>query len=80
MNGSPTKAPHILEIIWHPPPPSLLKVNIDGAACGGPNHTACVDVFRICRGFVKDCFAIPLGVCFAFEAELVVVIHAIEYT
>ncbi|KAK2639491.1 hypothetical protein Ddye_027286 [Dipteronia dyeriana] len=37
-------------------------------------------VFRTCRGFVKGCFAIPLGVCFAFEAELAAAVYAIDYT
>ncbi|KAK2658407.1 hypothetical protein Ddye_004940 [Dipteronia dyeriana] len=36
-------------------------------------------VFRTCRGFVKGCFATPLGVCFAFEAELAVAVYAIDY-
>ncbi|KAK3204926.1 hypothetical protein Dsin_018972 [Dipteronia sinensis] len=30
------------------------------------------------RGFVKGCFAIPLGVCFAFEAELAAAVHTID--
>ncbi|KAK0608762.1 hypothetical protein LWI29_035530 [Acer saccharum] len=36
-------------------------------------------VFRTCRGFIRGCFAIPLGVCFAFEAELAAAVHAIDY-
>ncbi|KAK3183936.1 hypothetical protein Dsin_031222 [Dipteronia sinensis] len=30
-------------------------------------------------GFVKGCFVIHLGVCFAFEVELAAVVHAIDY-
>ncbi|KAK3199187.1 hypothetical protein Dsin_022602 [Dipteronia sinensis] len=36
-------------------------------------------IFRTCRGFVKSCFAIPLGVCFAFGAELTAAVHTIDY-
>ncbi|KAK0599983.1 hypothetical protein LWI29_010426 [Acer saccharum] len=54
-------------------------VNTDGAAFGSPGLSGCAGVFRTCRGFVRGCFAIPLGVCFAFEAELAAAIHAIDY-
>ncbi|KAK3184210.1 hypothetical protein Dsin_031496 [Dipteronia sinensis] len=75
----PSKAPRILEVNWRPPPPGCLKVNTDGAAFGSPGLAGCAGVFRTCRGFVKGCFAIPLGVCFAFKVELVAAVHAIDY-
>ena len=40
---------------------------------------SCAGVFRTRTGFVQGCFAIPLGVCFACEVELVSVIHTIDY-
>ena len=52
---------------------------MDGAAFGAPGLAGCAVVFRNCRGFVKDCFAISLRIGFAFEAELAAAIHAIEY-
>ncbi|KAK0572334.1 hypothetical protein LWI29_030054 [Acer saccharum] len=79
VSGRPPKAPRILEVNWHPPPPGCLKVNTDGAAFGSPGLAGCAGVFRTCRGFVRGCFAIPLGVCFAFEAELAAAVHAIDY-
>ena len=79
VSGHPTKAPHILEVNWLPPPPGCLKVNTDEAAFGSPGLAGCVRVFHTCRGFVKGCFAIPLGVCFAFEAKLAAAVNAIDY-
>jgi len=73
VDGRPCKAPRALEIIWNPPL-DWLKVNTDGATFGGPDLIGCDDVFHTCRGFIEGCFAIPFGVCFSFEAELVVVV------
>ena len=36
--------------------------------------------FFVLAETVKGCFVIPFGVCFAFEAELAVTFHAIDYT
>ena len=55
---------------WRPPLSGCLKVNTDGAAFGSPGLAGCAGVFRTCRGFVKGCFAIPLGVCFVFLLRL----------
>ena len=52
---------------------------MDGAAFGSPSLAGCAGVFRTCRGFIKGCFVIPLGVYFAFKAELAVAAHAINY-
>ncbi|KAK2659082.1 hypothetical protein Ddye_005615 [Dipteronia dyeriana] len=79
VSGLPPKAPHILEVNWRPPPLGCLKVNTDGAAFGSPGLAGCAGFFRTCKGFVKGCFAIPLGVCFAFEAELAAADYAIDY-
>ncbi|KAK2646800.1 hypothetical protein Ddye_021995 [Dipteronia dyeriana] len=79
VSGRHPKVSCILEVNWHPPPSSCLKVNTDGATFGSPGLTGCARVFRTCRGFVKGCFAIPLGVCFAFGAELAAAIYAIDY-
>ena len=56
----------------------LIKVNTDGVAFGGLDVARCAGFIRTCRDFVKGCFAILLGVCFAFKTELVVVVHMIE--
>ena len=47
---------------WHPPHPCWLKVNTDGAYLGLPGHSGCGGVFSNRRGFVKFCFASPLGI------------------
>ncbi|KAK3200069.1 hypothetical protein Dsin_023484 [Dipteronia sinensis] len=74
-----SRAPRIIEIYWRPPPLGWIKVNKDGACLGSPGPSSCCGVFRNHRGFVKGCFASPLGIMHAFEAELSVVIKAIEY-
>ncbi|KAK3192975.1 hypothetical protein Dsin_024285 [Dipteronia sinensis] len=79
VSGRPSKAPRILEVNWRPSSPGCLKVSTDGAAFGSPDLAGYAGVFRTCRGFVKGCFAIPLGVCFAFEAELAAAVHTIDY-
>ena len=52
---------------------------MDGVAFGSPSLVGCGRVFHTCRGFVKGCLAIPLGVYFAFEAELAAVILALDF-
>ncbi|PON37013.1 Ribonuclease H, partial [Trema orientale] len=76
----PPKAPRILEVQWHVPPVGWLKVNTDGSAFGSPGLAGCGGIFRTSRGFFKGAFAISLGKCFAFEAELAGAIHAISYS
>ncbi|KAK3195732.1 hypothetical protein Dsin_027042 [Dipteronia sinensis] len=79
VSSRPSKAPRILEVIWHPPLLVCFKVNTDGATFGSPGLVGYALVFRTCKGFFKGCFAISLGVCFAFEAKLAAVVHAIDY-
>jgi len=72
MDGRLTKIPRVLEVIWRPPLRVGLRSNTDGVAFEGPSLPGCANVFRTFKGFVNGCFAILLGVCFAFESELVV--------
>lgn len=76
--GHPSKSPKIIEVLWHTPPPGWIKCNTDGSALGAPGTASCGGVFRNSRGFVKGCFSISIGIAFAFEAELLSVIIAIE--
>ena len=79
LRGCPSKAPVIKSVIWSPPAPGWIKVNTDGAAMGSPGVGGCGGIFRNCRAFVKGCFAIPLGQVFAFEAELLAALLAINF-
>ena len=76
--GKYPSSPSFIEVSWNLPPPGWLKVNIDGSSKGAPGVFGCGGIFKNCRGFVKGCFAIHLGICFAFEAEIMGFIIAIE--
>lgn len=54
-------------------------MNKDGAVHSSPGSSACREIFRNRRGFVKGCFAKPLPICFAFEAKSHAVIVAVDY-
>ena len=78
IGGKARRCPTITPVIWNFPPRNWIKVNIDGAAKGSPGHAGCGGIFRNCRGFSKGCFAKYLGIKFAFEAEILGFITAIE--
>ncbi|KAK3193386.1 hypothetical protein Dsin_024696 [Dipteronia sinensis] len=69
----------IKSVIWSPPAPGWIKVNNDGAALSSPGVGRYGGIFRNCRAFVKDCFVVPLGQVFAFEAELITALMAINF-
>lgn len=84
--GVPRKAPRIVLVHWIPPLPSCIKVNTNGAFlrnlrlsnCGFFSHSS-GDVFFTHWGFFKGGFAYPMGLAFAFEAKILVIILAVEY-
>ncbi|GMN53285.1 hypothetical protein TIFTF001_022429 [Ficus carica] len=74
-----SKTPRIIEIEWKKPNTRWIKVNTNGAVNGSPGIAGYGGIFQTYRGFCKGCFAKPLGVLYAFEAELYGVITAVEY-
>ena len=72
------KTPFIKQIYWNPPILSWLKVNTNGSSWGNLGVTGCGSVFRNCRGFVKGYFALAISYAYVFEAEIIVVINAIN--
>ena len=60
-------------------PSGWIKVNTDSAAFGSLGLADSAGIFCTSHGFVKGCFAIPIGIGFAFEAELAATIHAISF-
>ena len=53
-------------------------MNTDGSSKGQPGPSSCAGIFRNCRGFVQGCFSSVLVMGFAFEAELVGVMMAVD--
>ncbi|XP_057811625.1 uncharacterized protein LOC131025856 [Salvia miltiorrhiza] len=70
--------PTMIEVYWWPPAVSWMKVNTDGSAHGAPGSIAAGGVFRDSWGWVRGYFHFKGGRGFAFEAELLAVIHAIS--
>lgn len=79
IKGRAPKAPLIVEVQWIPPDLEWIKMNTDVAANGSPGMASCGGIFWTYRGFCKGCFKHPVGIAFAFEAELMGVMSAIEY-
>lgn len=48
-------------------------------ALGSPRLADDGGILRNNRGFVKSCFSVPFGEVFAFESELMAVMHALDY-
>ena len=55
-----------------------MKLNTDGAALGSPSGATIGGILRNCFSFYIAAFASPIGIKFAFEAELLVVAMAVS--
>lgn len=71
-------APVILQRTWQYPPPDWIKVKTDGSSNGQPGPSSYAGILINCIGFVQGCFSSVLGMGFAFEAELVGVMMAVD--
>ncbi|KAJ0027643.1 hypothetical protein Pint_36567 [Pistacia integerrima] len=65
-------------VLWKVPPLLWVKVNTDGLSKGSPGLSACGGVFRSNSGEFLGGFLINLGFEFAYYAELMAVLIAIE--
>ncbi|XP_057791222.1 uncharacterized protein LOC131008356 [Salvia miltiorrhiza] len=65
--------PLMIEVHWWPSAGQWIKVNTDGSALG-----AAGGVFRDNWGAVRGCYHYKGGTGFAFEAELLAVMHAVR--
>lgn len=65
-----------IEESWLPPPPGILKINIDTAFDGG--HAFSRIVFRNSRGVIVHAFTAHNLATSAFEAEALTVVHAMK--
>ncbi|KAK2634579.1 hypothetical protein Ddye_029371 [Dipteronia dyeriana] len=77
--GRPYKAPMIKSVVRLPLTPGWIKVNTDGVVMGSPGVGGCGGIFRNCKAFVKGFFAIPLGLVFTVEAELLAALLTIKF-
>ncbi|XP_057779593.1 uncharacterized protein LOC130998178 [Salvia miltiorrhiza] len=78
IKGRASPPPDFINVYWWPPPHQWIKVNTDGSALGAPGRIAAGGVFRDSRSLVRGCFHVKGGLGFAFEAELLAVITAIQ--
>ena len=78
INFHPRRAPSITEVQWVPPSPRWIKVNTIGSAQGTPGPSGCGGIFPNYRCFVKGCFSQALVIGYAYEAEIMAFILAIE--
>lgn len=72
----PTRAPRIIEVIWHPPFDPWIKCNTDG--CATLASSSYGGIFRNAGADVLMCFAENIGEGNAFLAELTGAMKAIE--
>ena len=79
VKGRSSIGPAITERHWNLPLQGWTEVNIDGAARGASGQASCGGVFRNCRGFIKGCFSFYLRNKYAFEAEIMSFIMALEF-
>ncbi|KAL6145487.1 hypothetical protein ACLB2K_056173 [Fragaria x ananassa] len=73
-----SKAPKIVEVMWHVPSIYQVKLNTNGAARGSSGLAGFSGIFRDHLGQVLDCFSGNLGFATALEVELQAIIHAIQ--
>ncbi|XP_057809094.1 uncharacterized protein LOC131023567 [Salvia miltiorrhiza] len=71
-------SPEFINVYWWPPVNNWIKVNTDGSALGAPGKIGAGGVFRDKFSWVRGCFHVKGGIGFAFEAELLAVITAIQ--
>ena len=72
------RAPSIKEVYWDFCSRGWIKCNIDGSAHSSPGMVGCDGIFRTCHGFTKCCFSKGIGIRFAFEAEMLAFVTAIN--
>ncbi|XP_057808521.1 uncharacterized protein LOC131022999 [Salvia miltiorrhiza] len=79
IKGRAAIPPDFINVYWWPPSNHWIKVNTDGSALGAPGKIAAGGVFRDNHSTVRGCFHKKRGIGYAFEAELLAVITAIQY-
>lgn len=78
VKRTPQKAPKIVSVFWNLPNASWIKINTDEATNGAPNAIGSGGIFYTSNDFIKSCFTILLDSKYAFEANLLAIIYALE--
>ncbi|KAH6818323.1 hypothetical protein C2S51_001926 [Perilla frutescens var. frutescens] len=79
VNPCPAPPQQIISVSWRPPPTGWIKINTDGSSRGAPGVMATGGVFRRSDGSVFGCFHTAEAIGFAFLAELLAVLVALEW-
>lgn len=74
--AKPAAPPRVIS--WSLPLAGWFKVNIDGSAKGCPGPSGVGGIFQNSYGSAVGSFAIPLGVRFAFKAEMMAIMTAVR--
>ncbi|XP_057770938.1 uncharacterized protein LOC130990725 [Salvia miltiorrhiza] len=77
--GRPRRPLSYVYVYWIPPPAPWCKINIDGSVHGSPLHIHAGGVIRD-SSHVLGCFHFSAGRGWAFEAELLALVIALEQT
>ncbi|CAA0835770.1 Polynucleotidyl transferase- ribonuclease H-like superfamily protein [Striga hermonthica] len=78
VKGRPRPDRRFIPVLWSPPVVGWLKVNTDGSSLAAPGESVSAGIFRDSGGRVIGCFSIDVGILFAYEAELLAAITAVE--
>ncbi|XP_057811701.1 uncharacterized protein LOC131025940 [Salvia miltiorrhiza] len=78
IKGCASPPSDFINVYWWPPPNQWIKVNTDGSALGAPGKIVAGGDFRDNHSLVRGCFHVKGDLGYAFEAELLAVITAIQ--
>lgn len=64
---------------WFPPPHGVLKFNVDGSSRGNPGVSGAGGVLRNSTGATLGFFSLPLGITWAYIAEVKAILNALLF-
>lgn len=79
VNIRPSRAPNIVEVVWHPPQRGWVKLNCDGASISSLGLSACGGLAKDFNGSFLGAFASFLGISNSLIDEFTDAMLAIEF-